>query len=420
MSNPAEAPSGPPGFPPFEPPLSSLSALSSTIQTAITEYGNANTPKEKAAALQKIQTSSTKLSRTTTPIQQRFMQINFGPNLNVAIRIGVEMGLFNALPSSGEPSTVAILAQKTHAQEEFLFRIARTLSVFDILQESDSPSSNIPSYSHTPYSRFLTLPPAEASTRHLFDNMLQAQANSASGYYLKYGFKNPEDATNSPFSFAHGKDDKGIFDILEEQPERMKVFNSAMAIQATIGLKDVILAYPFDKLEANKDGIVLVDVGGGKGQVINEIRRDYPNLQGAMVLEDMEIVLQGGTAVPDEVIKQPYDFFKEEQPIKGSNYFLKSILHDWPDSSCLQILKNLAPAMRGSPSSRLLLCELVLPDRYPTDGHVLRDMNMLAIAGKERNKLQWQKLLGMAGFKILGYYGLDSPNSSIIEAVLDE
>ncbi|KAG4411952.1 hypothetical protein IFR04_014902 [Cadophora malorum] len=419
MSRPVGAPSGPPGFPPFEPPLSALSALSSEIQTSITDYENAKTPKEKTAALQKVQASSNKLSRTTTPIQQQFMQINFGPNVNVAIRIGVEMGLVIALPASGEPSTVADLAQKINAQEEFLFRIARTLSVFDILQESDSPSSDLPSYSHTSYSRFLTLPTAEASTRHLFDNMLQAQANSASGYYLRHGFKNPEDAKNSPFSFANGTDDKGIFDILEEQPERMKLFNSAMAIQATIGLKDVLLAYPFDKLEANKDGVVMVDVGGGKGQFINELRSVYPNLQGLMALEDMDVVLQGGTVVPDEVIKQPYDFFKEQQPIKASNYFLKSILHDWPDSSCVQILQNLAPALRGSPSSRLLLCELVLPDRNPTIGQVLRDMNMLVIAGKERNKLQWRKLLGSAGFKILGYYGLDSPNSSIIEAVLD-
>lgn len=147
--------------------------------------------------------------------------------------------------------------------------------------------------------------------------MLNAQVNSAKGYYLKHGFKNPEDAKNSPFSFANGRDDKGIFDILEEQPERMKLFNSAMAIQATIGLKEVMLAYPFDKLQANKDGVVLVDVGGGKGQVINEIRTVYPNLQGTMVLEDMRVVLEGGIVVPEEVIKQPYDFFKEEQPIKG-------------------------------------------------------------------------------------------------------
>ena len=105
----------------------------------------------------------------------------------------------------------------------------------------------------------------------------------------------------------------------------MKLFNSAMAIQATIGLKDVLLAYPFDKLEANKDGVVMVDVGGGKGQFINELRSVYPNLQGLMALEDMDVVLQGGTVVPDEVIKQPYDFFKEQQPIKGTSHTLPGL-----------------------------------------------------------------------------------------------
>ncbi len=76
--------------------------------------------------------------------------------------------------------------------------------------------------------------------------------------------------------------------------------------------------------------------------------------------------------------------------------------------------------MRGSPHSRLLICELVLPDRNPSVGQVLRDMNMLVIAGKERNKIQWHKLLGQAGYKILDFYGLESTNSSIIEAVLDK
>ncbi len=83
-----------PGFPPFEPPLSALTSLTTTIQASVTEYAHARTPKEKAAALQRIQSYSAKLAQATTPIQQQFMEINFRPNLNVAIRIGVEMGLF--------------------------------------------------------------------------------------------------------------------------------------------------------------------------------------------------------------------------------------------------------------------------------------------------------------------------------------
>ena len=106
--------------------------------------------------------------------------------------------------------------------------------------------------------------------------------------------------------------------------------------------------------------------------------------------------------------------------LEGSNYFLKAILHDWPDAACLTILSTLAPAMKGHPSSRLLISELVLPDSNPSPSAVLRDMNMLVIGGKERNVAQWEKLLGDGGFKIVEIHGLGHPHASIIEAVLDE
>jgi len=106
--------------------------------------------------------------------------------------------------------------------------------------------------------------------------------------------------------------------------------------------------------------------------------------------------------------------------LEGSNYFFKAILHDWPDAACLTILSNLAPAMKGHPSSRLLIADLVLPDSNPSPGVVLRDMNMLCIGGKERNVAQWEKLLGDGGFKIVEIYGLGHLHASIIEAVLDE
>lgn len=104
----------------------------------------------------------------------------------------------------------------------------------------------------------------------------------------------------------------------------------------------------------------------------------------------------------------------------GSNYFLKSIFHDWPDKACLQILSNLAPAMRGHPHSKLLICELVLPDQYPEPAKVIRDITMLLIGGQERNLSQWHRLLQRGGFKIVNVHGVGGENSSIIEAVLNE
>ena len=75
--------------------------------------------------------------------------------------------------------------------------------------------------------------------------------------------------------------------------------------------------------------------------------------------------------------------------------------------------------MKGHPTSRLLICDLVLPDHNADTGKVLRDINMLLIAGKERSISQWNSLLGQEGFKIVKVHGLGNMNSSIIEAVYE-
>ena len=304
------------GSSPFEPSFTVLSSLSANIQDSLSKYEKSDTHKEKAAALKEIQRTATKLSRATAPIPQRFMELNHRPYVNVAVRIAVEIGLFEALPPSGESITLEELAKKTNTEEEFLLRISRVLGAFDILVQSES--SSVLEYSHTPMSRFLTTPPAKASFKFHYEIMLPAHVDSVPGYYLNYGFKNPKDAKNCPFTFAHGTKDADFFDILGTIPEKMELFKDAMSIMAVLGLKEVVLLYDFDQLEPNVDGIALVDVGGGKGHILNTIREVYPNMKGKSVLEDLKSVLEGGTAVPeDEIELKPYDFFKEVQPIKG-------------------------------------------------------------------------------------------------------
>lgn len=92
------------------------------------------------------------------------------------------------------------------------------------------------------------------------------------------------------------------------------------------------------------------------------------------------------------------------------------IFHDWSDESCKKILRNLKPAM--DTSSRLLICEVVIPDTNPHTRKVLRDMNMLLVGGMERSETQWQVLLAGEGFRIEKIYGLQNANNSIIEAML--
>jgi O-methyltransferase domain len=422
------------------PPIPVLSSLSTTIESAVSQYESAKSPEEKALALRYIQAASTKLSRMTTPIPQQFIELNLRPNVNVAVRIAVEMRLFHALATSGEPVPVTTLAEKINAQPEFVLRISRALAAFDLVEETYA-SSGMQQYNHTPLSRLLVMPAAEAVTRHLFDDMLQAQVVSAGRYYVQNGFKNPTDAKNCPFTFSHGVKDADFFQILETMPDRMAIFNTAMTITA-VGLKEVGSLYPFNELQQNAEGVALVDVGGGKGHVTKDILASHSQMQGKVVLQDLKSVLDGGTVVAEHenVVLQPYDFLKEIQPVKGeciimddiglrseaadkisgANYFFKSIFHDWPDKDCLKILENLVPAVKGHSHSRLLICDLVLPDRAPDTDKVLRDLNMLVIGGKERSLSQWSSLLGQAGFKIVKVHGEDMPNSSIIEAAFDQ
>jgi hypothetical protein len=190
---------GSPGLPPFEPPFAVFSPLSTTIQTSLAQYDKARTPAEKAAALKEMQRASTQLSRVTAPIPQQFMELNHRPYVNAAVRIAIEMGIFEAIPLSGESISLLDLANEINADEEFLLRMSRLLSTSDILHESDL--SEVLAYSHTPISRFLTTPAAKASFKFHYGIMLPAHIGSVPGYYLKSGFKSSQDPKNLPLYF---------------------------------------------------------------------------------------------------------------------------------------------------------------------------------------------------------------------------
>jgi hypothetical protein len=62
--------------------------------------------------------------------------------------------------------------------------------------------------------------------------------------------------------------------------------------------------------------VAIVDVGGSKGHVLEDVRRFLPGLRGRLVLEELSSTLEG-IEVPVGVEAIAYDFLKQEQPIKG-------------------------------------------------------------------------------------------------------
>ncbi|KAL3479923.1 O-methyltransferase-domain-containing protein [Aspergillus californicus] len=376
----------------YEPSPVKLASLASTINKAVLQYSQATSDTERTTGLRQIEVTSQKLAQCVVEPRRSLMAFHFQPHKVLCVRLAIEMGLFDNLPTSA-PFTIYDLTKSTGTDPDFTWRIVRTLGALDIFEEVDEGV-----FKQTALSREWTNKYMQSYTRHSWDNVFRSMSSYLE-FFRTTGFVSPFDRMNTPFAFSRG------------------TFNEAMT-----SFKDPLGdLYDFGSLEAGKDGIVLVDIGGGKGQSIQSICSAYPDLKGRYILQELPAVIAAGDRVcPPEVEVQPYNFFEQVQPVQGAAaYLLKLILHDWQDAECKTILRNLAPAMRGY-KSKLLICDIVLSDFRPNLQKVLYDINMFFMAGKERSVKQWHALMEGTGFRIERIVGLDNSVRSVIEAVLDD
>lgn len=128
----------------------------------------------------------------------------------------------------------------------------------------------------------------------------------------------------SPFSWANNAEGKVFYEFLLEHPDRLKRFNTAMTTQEAA--LPVLGMFPFASLletGSSEDRAFIVDVAGGRGQSLMQIKKELEAAGGDMgkgrvILQDRKAVLD---AVPDEqlpgVEKMIIDFF-QPQPIKSN------------------------------------------------------------------------------------------------------
>jgi len=110
-------------------------------------------------------------------------------------------------------------------------------------------------------------------------------------------------------------------------------------------------------------GSTVCDVGGGIGTVAMQLAKSHSNLK--LTLQDQPTVIEQARSFWNKEYPQaveekridfvPLDFFKEG-PVKGQKiYYLRHVIHDWPDPESVIILKNIRQVM--SPDSRLFIRE---------------------------------------------------------------
>ena len=96
-------------------------------------------------------------------------------------------------------------------------------------------------------------------------------------------------------------------------------------------------------------------------------------------------------------------------------YLLKSILHDWPDDRCVEILRTCTASL--NPGGVVLVIELVLGRRGQEIVAAFSDLNMLVLpGGRERTEAEYAALFGAAGLHLNRVIDTDS-RMSILEAV---
>jgi len=142
-------------------------------------------------------------------------------------------------------------------------------------------------------------------------------------YLAKYGYENPgtNPANPSLFSYANNTE-LGFFEWMTSQPdtEELDGFNQAMARSMDSKRAAIVNVPVFQELvDTTSDEVAIVDVGGGYGHLLREIRHRLPQIKGRLVLEDLPETVKGAEWVTaeDNVGVQGYNFLQQEQPIKG-------------------------------------------------------------------------------------------------------
>lgn len=225
--------------------------------------------------------------------------------------------------------------------------------------------------------------------------------NTLPKWLAENSYKQPQDNKNLAFNLCKNTD-LHFFEWLSQRPRHQHAFNEYMSFQR-VGQQIWLDVFPFEKYvpdfgTTNNQRTVFVDVGGGYGHQCREALKRFPWLEGRIVLQDTH-----GAAIDSAKsihgLKVVHHNFTKPQPVKGAHiYYLRNILHDWPDHACHDILSLLKDVL--APDSVILLDELVLRDQINHWYGASQDMLMMATYGaRERSLAEWDCILDKVGLE---------------------
>ena len=313
-----------------------------------------------------------------------------------AIHVAAKLRVADLLADG--PLDANVLARKTGAHPDALFRLLRALAAVGVFSQQDG-------------GRFGLAPPGEMlrpdAPGSLYDYVMML--GSAESWQA---WQHMEDAvaTGTPaFDHAFGMP---IFEYFAKNPALGRLFDKAMRSRSAADHDAVIAAYDFARAGH------IVDVGGGEGTFLAAVLNSAPRAKGTLFERPQAAAAARAAIAASEAAGRvdivAGDFFSAV-PAGADLYLIKQVVHDWDDEQAVSILANCRKAM--SPTSRLLILEMLIgAEDTPVFANMLDLMMLVSTGGRERTLAEYRQLVSNAGLDVTRAVPTRVP-LTIIEAV---
>lgn len=333
-----------------------------------------------------------------SPDRMTIMRLMFGAWLQQALYVTAKLDVADALADGPRP--IDALAGQVGADPTALARFLRALCSVGVFEE---PEPGV--FALNGPARYLQSATPDSHKHVVILHGEEAYAACAKALHTV--------RTGRPaFDEVYGKP---YFEYLTDHPEARATFDAGMGRRTTVPL----VAAQCDFGETG----VLVDVGGGIGELVASALAERPGLRG--VVFDLPGVAEEARAnlarhgLADRVRVEAGSAF-DAVPEGGDVYTICRVLHDFDDEHTLTALRNVRAAI--GPKGRLMIFDALLADRPGFNPGRLADLGMLMVlGGRYRTEAELRDLVVRAGFEVTEVRhappGSDPRAESVIEAI---
>lgn len=156
----------------------------------------------------------------------------------------------------------------------------------------------------------------------------------------------------APFQIKFGCE---YFTALQADEEKMHIFNQSMSEHTQSDVENIISHINFTPYQT------IIDIGGGTGNLLFNILNKNPHLK-ATLFDQKNVIEEAIETVPENVrgeTKMLGGDFKKDLLGSYDCQLLKFILHDWPDSDAIEILKTCRQSINDH--GHLYIIDAVIP-----------------------------------------------------------